>query len=94
MYGGALDEALAERLIASVRGREDELPLLQHGLMLMWEDAVRRARAGRAPDPRQRASSTRPAALPSFCPATQTTSWRRPRPTSGPGGSSRPCSGR
>jgi formylglycine-generating enzyme required for sulfatase activity len=37
MYGGVFDEGIAERLIASVRGREDELPLLQHGLMLMWE---------------------------------------------------------
>ena len=46
MYGAEFDEGLAERLIASVRGREDELPLLQHGLMLMWEDAERRARAG------------------------------------------------
>jgi WD40 repeat protein len=43
MYGAEFDEALADRLIASVRGREDELPLLQHGLMLMWEDAKRRA---------------------------------------------------
>ena len=41
MYNGAVDEALAARLIASVRGREDELPLLQHGLMLMWEEAAR-----------------------------------------------------
>ena len=41
MYNGAIDEALAARLIASVRGREDELPLLQHGLMLMWEEAAR-----------------------------------------------------
>ena len=47
MYGAEFDEGLAERLIASVRGREDELPLLQHGLMLMWEDAVA-ARASRA----------------------------------------------
>ncbi len=46
MYAGVIDEALAERLIASVRGREDELPLLQHGLMLMWDDAVRRAGPG------------------------------------------------
>ena len=46
MYGGEFDEELAERLIASVRGREDELPLLQHGLMLMWEDAKRRAPPG------------------------------------------------
>ena len=43
MYGGVFDEGLAERLIASVRGREDELPLLQHGLMLMWDDAIQRA---------------------------------------------------
>ena len=47
MYGGVIDEALAERLIASVRGREDELPLMQHGLMLMWEDAARRAGPGK-----------------------------------------------
>jgi formylglycine-generating enzyme required for sulfatase activity len=46
MYGGEFDEGLAERLIASVRGREDELPLLQHGLMLMWQDAARRAKPG------------------------------------------------
>ena len=42
-YGGTFDVALAERLIASVRGREDELPLLQHGLAMMWDDAVQRA---------------------------------------------------
>ncbi len=46
MYGAEFDEGLAGRLIASVRGREDELPLLQHGLMLMWEGALRRARPG------------------------------------------------
>jgi len=40
MYDGFIDEALAARLIASVRGREDELPLLQHGLMLMWDEAA------------------------------------------------------
>ena len=49
MYGGEFDEALAKRLIGSVRGREDELPLLQHGLMLMWGDAVARAEQGRRP---------------------------------------------
>ena len=49
MYGGEFDEALAERLIGSVRGREDELPLLQHGLTLMWGDAVVRAGEGRRP---------------------------------------------
>jgi hypothetical protein len=44
MFGGVFDTSLAERLIGSVRGREDELPLLQHGLASMWDDAVRRAR--------------------------------------------------
>jgi hypothetical protein len=33
--------------IKSVRGREDGLELLQHGLMLMWDDAVERARPGK-----------------------------------------------
>ena len=50
MYGGIVGEALAERLIASVRGREDELPLLQHGLMLMWDEAVARAAPGKPPE--------------------------------------------
>jgi WD40 repeat protein/signal transduction histidine kinase len=49
MYGAEFDERLAERLIASVRGREDELPLLQHGLMLMWEDAKQSASPGGRP---------------------------------------------
>ena len=71
MYGAEFDEGLAERLIASVRGREDELPLLQHGLMLMWEDAV--GARGRASARGSTArSSTRRAASPSFCPATPT----------------------
>ncbi len=47
MYGGFIDDALAGRLIGSVRGREDELPLLQHGLMLMWDEASRRTSGGR-----------------------------------------------
>jgi TPR repeat protein len=46
MYGGTITEETARRLIGPVRGREDELPLLQHGLMLMWEDAVRRTQPG------------------------------------------------
>ena len=49
MFGGVFDAAIAERLVASVRGREDELPLLQHGLALMWDDAVRRARPNASP---------------------------------------------
>jgi hypothetical protein len=46
MFGGVFDAALAERLIASVRGREDELPLLQHGLASMWDDAIMRGHPG------------------------------------------------
>ncbi|MGO9741139.1 MAG: hypothetical protein ACLPN5_06425, partial [Roseiarcus sp.] len=49
MYGGSVGEALAEKLVASVRGREDELPLLQHGLMLMWDAARARAAPGAKP---------------------------------------------
>ena len=71
MYGGDFDEALAERLIASVRGREDELPLLQHGLMLMWKDAFQRAAPGDRAYARQAGSSRRREASPSFCRATQ-----------------------
>jgi hypothetical protein len=36
LYGGHVTAELADRLVADVRGREDELPLIQHGLMLMW----------------------------------------------------------
>jgi TIR domain len=46
--GCGIREGLAERLVALVRGRGEELPLLQHGLMLMWEDALRRANGGAA----------------------------------------------
>ncbi|MEA2759545.1 MAG: hypothetical protein QOH65_2158, partial [Methylobacteriaceae bacterium] len=46
MFGGSVPERLAERLIASVRGWEDELPLLQHGLMLMWDEAANKAVSG------------------------------------------------
>ena len=40
LYDGEVSIELAERLIADVRGREDELPLIQHGLMLLWNRAV------------------------------------------------------
>lgn len=40
LYRGEVTLDLAERLIADVAGREDELPLIQHGLMLMWHDAL------------------------------------------------------
>jgi energy-coupling factor transporter ATP-binding protein EcfA2 len=40
LFGGKVSIELAERLIADVRGREDELPLIQHGLMLLWDTAA------------------------------------------------------
>jgi formylglycine-generating enzyme required for sulfatase activity len=40
LYGGEVSLDLAERLIADVAGREDELPLIQHGLMFMWNTAA------------------------------------------------------
>jgi energy-coupling factor transporter ATP-binding protein EcfA2 len=39
IYGGEVAVDLAERLIAEARGREDELPLIQHGLMELWKKA-------------------------------------------------------
>ena len=41
LYGGEVTADLAERMIAEVRGRSDELPLLQHGLMVFWTMASR-----------------------------------------------------
>jgi formylglycine-generating enzyme required for sulfatase activity len=46
LYGGEVSLELAERLIADVGGREDELPLIQHGLMYMWNSAAGKAQAG------------------------------------------------
>lgn len=43
LYGGEVTAELAERLAADVRGREDELPLIQHGLMLLWNAAAAKA---------------------------------------------------
>lgn len=47
LYGGAVAPDLAERLIADSAGNPDELPLIQHGLVLLWQqnvpEAVRRA---------------------------------------------------
>ena len=36
LYGGAVAEALAERLIRDAREGRDELPLVQHGLARLW----------------------------------------------------------
>lgn len=40
LYGGEIKLELAERLIAEVRGKPDELPLIQHGLMYFWNEAI------------------------------------------------------
>ena len=45
LYNGEVSLDLAERLIADASGREDELPLIQHGLMLMWHDAAAEVQA-------------------------------------------------
>jgi energy-coupling factor transporter ATP-binding protein EcfA2 len=45
IYGGDVSLDLADRLIAEVRGREDELPLIQHGLMLLWAEEEAKATA-------------------------------------------------
>jgi len=36
LYGGEVSTELAEKLIADVRGNQDELPLIQHGLIQLW----------------------------------------------------------
>ena len=36
LYGGEVSQELAERLIADAGGGQDQLPLIQHGLMLFW----------------------------------------------------------
>lgn len=43
LYDGDIAIDLAERLIAEARGSQDELPLIQHGLMQMYEASVGRA---------------------------------------------------
>jgi Excinuclease ATPase subunit len=47
LYGGAVDAAFAQRLIADAGGSQDELPLIQHALMLLWREAAKNA--GRPP---------------------------------------------
>ena len=39
LYGGEVSRELAEWLIADGRSEQDELPLVQHGLMLLWREA-------------------------------------------------------
>ena len=40
LYGGEVSRELAERLIADAGGGQDQLPLIQHGLMLLWRRTV------------------------------------------------------
>ncbi|WP_341645012.1 ATP-binding protein [Thauera sp. SDU_THAU2] len=40
LFGGEVSMALAERLIHDAGGRQDQLPLIQHGLMLLHRDHV------------------------------------------------------
>ena len=46
LYGGEVNLDLTEQLIADVGGREDELPLIQHGLMYLWTTAAANTPAG------------------------------------------------
>jgi formylglycine-generating enzyme required for sulfatase activity/energy-coupling factor transporter ATP-binding protein EcfA2 len=46
VYGGEVASELAEKLVAEAGGREDELPLIQHGLMFLWNAAAARAKPG------------------------------------------------
>ncbi len=39
LFGGEVDESLADLLINDVRGNSDELPLIQHGLSRLWQSA-------------------------------------------------------
>ena len=40
LYGGEVSQELAERLIADAGGDQDQLPLIQHGLMRLWRRKV------------------------------------------------------
>jgi ribosomal protein S7 len=37
LYRGEIDATLADRMIADARGEQDELPLIQHALMRLWD---------------------------------------------------------
>jgi hypothetical protein len=37
LYQGEVDPKLADRMIADVQGEQDRLPLIQHGLMRLWD---------------------------------------------------------
>jgi ABC-type dipeptide/oligopeptide/nickel transport system ATPase subunit len=42
LYDGEVSRELAERLIADAGGGQDQLPLIQHGLMLLWRHKIER----------------------------------------------------
>ncbi len=46
VYGGEVALELAEKLVTEAAGREDELPLIQHGLMFLWNAAAGRVKPG------------------------------------------------
>ncbi len=45
-FGGEVDPGLVRRLLAEARGQGDQLPLLQHALMRLWDRAREAAPAG------------------------------------------------
>ena len=53
LYGGDVSADLAGRLIAAARGGEDELPLIQHGLMMIWDRAAQATPPGKKITPTQ-----------------------------------------
>ena len=40
LYDGEVSQELAERLIADAGGGQDQLPLIQHGLMRLWRRKI------------------------------------------------------
>ena len=42
VFGGCVEPALVERLIADMGTDPDQLPLMQHALLRLWEQAIRR----------------------------------------------------
>jgi conflict system STAND superfamily ATPase len=46
LYNGEVTRELADRLIGDASGGQDQLPLMQHGLMLLHRDSVVRAQDG------------------------------------------------
>ena len=40
LYQGKINPALADRMIADAQGEQDQLPLIQHGLMRLWDLAT------------------------------------------------------